>query len=415
MSDDPKNLPNENFCIIPWIHLNTWPNGNVFQCCITDYRNHIGTLRKNTLEEIFNNDYMKNLRNDMLQNKQHSSCAKCYEQEEMGITSFRNAANKNFSNHIDDAVEKTKQDGTADFNLVYWDFRFSNLCNMKCRMCGGHLSSLWNIDEKEIYGKASEPEIVVNTKDHSIDDLYQVLDEQIDNVEEIYFAGGEPLIMEEHYYILEKLIEKKRFDVRLRYNTNLLKVQYRKWDNLELWKHFDNVQVIASLDAMSERGEYIRKGTVWNTVDENMKLLIAQDHIKFGVSPTINLFNVHHIPDFVEYMLECGLRIEELHLNNVLTNPSWYHVNILPEDLKDEIRNKYNEHIATTQDADTRRRLSGKYQSILDYLNTDMSEEDLAFNRMKFLEVTQRLDSYRKESLSETFPELASFYGELTQ
>jgi len=98
-----------------------------------------------------------------------------------------------------------------------------------------------------------------------------------------------------------------------------------------------------------------------------------------------------------------------------LTNPSWYHVNILPEDIKDEIRNKYNEHIATTQNADTRRRLSGKYKSILDYLNTDMSDKDLAFNKMKFHEVTTRLDVYRKESFSEVFPELASFYGEITK
>lgn len=409
-----KKLPSESYCVIPWIHLNTWPNGNVFQCCITDFRNHIGSLKDNTMEEIWNNDYMRQLRLDLLDGKKPSSCSKCFEQEDMGITSFRNAANKNFQQHIDSTLATTTSDGTnTNFKLVYWDFRFSNLCNMKCRMCGGHLSSIWNLDEKEIYGQASEPDIVVNTKDHSIDDMYSILDQQIDNVEEIYFAGGEPLIMDEHYYILEKLIERGKTNVRLRYNTNLLKVQYKNWNNFELWEQFDDVHVIASIDAMDARGEYIRKGTVWSTVDSNMKSLIDNQHIRAGISPTINLFNIQHIPDFVQYVLDCGLDVHKLHLNNVLTNPTWYHINILPAELKQQIKNKYSKHLDSINDPDVRQTLQKMYTSILSYLDSDIDEKAIYWNRKKFKTVTDQLDAFRKEKLCAVFPELQEFYEQI--
>lgn len=413
MKDNHK-LPSESFCIIPWIHMNTWPNGNVFQCCITDYRNNIGNLKDNTMQEIWNNDSMRQLRKDFISGDRPSSCKKCYEQEDNGIISYRNAVNKNFGDEIVDLISATDDDGhNNEFKLKYWDFRFSNLCNMKCRMCGGHLSSLWNNDELELYGRASEPEIVVNTKDHSKEDLYKLIDDQINNVVEIYFAGGEPLIMDEHYYILERLIELKRFDVRLRYNTNLLKIKYKNWDNIELWSHFKSVQVIGSIDATGARGEYVRKGTVWETIDKNIKLLASNDNIMFGISPTINIFNVYHITDLVDYLISAGVKLTEIHLNNVLTNPEWYHVAILTEDLKQQCIQRIQQHLASFSPGD-QEIMVNKYNSIISYIKHDYGDKTERF-RKKFLDVTDRLDTFRKESLTDACPELGEFYNDLKQ
>ena len=425
MQNGSNKDPSKSFCIIPWIHLNTWPNGSVFQCCITDWRNVIGDLKKESLNDVFNNEYMRDLRKDLLKGEFPKSCTKCYEQEHMGITSFRQNANRQFNEHIADIDKKTDENGVVeDVKLHYWDFRFSNLCNMKCRMCGGHLSSLWNADEKAVYGEPSEsaPGGVVNTKDLSVDNLYELLEYHMDHVEEVYFAGGEPLIMDEHYYILEKLIEKKRFDVRIRYNTNLLKLKFKKWDNIELWKHFEHVNVLASLDSMDARGEYIRKGTVWSTIEKNVDRVmesVNKKDIMFSISPTINLFNVKTTPDFVDWLMGKGLNMEKIHLNNVLTNPSWYHVNILLESDKQEIIEKFNKHVDTIPE-DQRSNLRGKYDSIVDYLNAmrhledghagPMSDEQLSWNLSKFYQVTDLLDKHRKENFLDVFPELESFY-----
>jgi sulfatase maturation enzyme AslB (radical SAM superfamily) len=347
---------------------------------------------------------MKKLRTDMLEGRKPPSCVKCFEQEDNKITSFRQNANCNFESHIPAALEDTKPDGHVDdFKLVYWDFRFSNLCNMKCRMCGGHLSSLWNADEKQLYGHASEPEVVVNTREKCVDDLYQVLNEQMSNLEEIYFAGGEPLIMEEHYYILERLIEQGRTDVRLRYNTNLSKLKYKKWDLIKLWSHFDSVHVVASIDAIGDRAEYIRKGTVWPTVEKNLKQVISMRSTQFlvGVSPTVQALNIKHIPDFVDYLMSLGLPANQIHLNNVLTNPQWYHVNTLSNADKQEVQELLKEHLQTLDDT-ARKHIEPAYNSIISYMSGTATTEVL----QKFVLLTEQLDKIRSESFVDTFPEL---------
>lgn len=406
-------IPNKNFCIIPWIHLNTWPNGNVYQCCITNFRDNIGNLKNNTLKELWNGEHMKNVRKQFLNGEQPKICSKCYEQEDNDIFSFRHNANWTFEKHIDYAVNNTNEDGSLDeMKLRYWDFRFSNLCNMKCRMCGGHLSSMWNSDEEKLYGKPSENPSVVNTQDNSIEDMFQILDEQIDNVEEIYFAGGEPLIMDEHYYILEKLIEKKRFDVKLRYNTNLLKIKYKNWDNLELWKHFHLVQVMASIDGFGKRAEYIRKGTKWDAIDKNIKTLIASENVQFNISPTIQLMNIFHLPEFIDYMFSCGMKINNMHLGNVLTDPKWYHINTLSSDDKKLVTEMLTNHLNKFDDYN-KKKLSSYYDGILSYLNTgsDKSEDFKNEVKKKFIQVTDALDGLREESFVATFPELINHYN----
>ena len=217
-------------------------------------------------------------------------------------------------------------------------------------------------------------------------------------------------------------IEKKKFDVRIRYNTNLLKLKFKKWDNIELWKHFEHVNVLASLDSMDARGEYVRKGTVWSTIEKNVDRVmeaVNARHIMFSISPTINLFNVKTTPEFVDWLMGKGLNMERIHLNNVLTNPSWYHVNILQESDKQEIIEKFHKHVDTVPE-DQRSNLRGKYDSIVDYLNAmrqvdggdagPMSDEQLSWNLSKFYQVTDLLDKHRKENFLDVFPELESFY-----
>ena len=413
--DDIKHPPTDSFCIIPWIHLNTHPSGNVMHCCITDKTGIVGDLKKNTLAEIWNNDRMRALRLQLLNNEKPHSCRKCYEQEANSIDSFRNNANFLFNHHLDNAAGWTNADGSVDeMRLRYWDFRFSNLCNMKCRMCGHHASSAWHGDMIELFGVDSVPsDVVIRTVDNSIDDLYRILDEQIDNVEEIYFAGGEPLIMDEHYYILEKLIERGRRDVKIRYNTNLLKIRYKHWDNLELWSNFDQVDIMASLDAMGARAEYIRSGTVWSTVDENIRRLIASPNVVFHVAPTVQVLNVLHLPDFIDYLFDCGLKIKLLHLNNVLTSPRQYHINTLDDDYKAQVVRCFADHVGRIADAETAALLRQHYDAIISYMNTaaGRTAKEQAAMHEKFLTWNDSVDKVRNEDLLTTFPELAAHYN----
>lgn len=409
-----KNPPSKSFCIIPWIHMHHWPNGNVYQCCITHMNNVAGNLKDNTMDEIWNNDHYKKLRLDLLDGKQPESCSKCYEQEDKGIRSFRVNANWTFDHHLFPKAEETNPDGSLDkMDLIYWDFRFSNLCNMKCRMCGGHLSHLWHEDEKKVYKKTSEKTAVVHVNDFSTQDIKEVIDSNLHVVEEVYFAGGEPLIMDEHYYILERLIEQGRTDVKIRYNTNFTKLKFKKWDCIELWKHFDLVQVMASIDDIGTRAEYIRKGTNWEKIEENFAIALEnKDAVQLNVSPTIQLLNVWHIPEFVEKMFDLGLTVDNLHISNVLTYPEWYHMNTMPEELKHTVHQKLDAHLDSYKDQDyIYNKLDWYYKSIKDYLWTQVSEKKAISIHRDFLRITNKLDEVRDENFLETFPELAPHYN----
>ena len=198
------------FCIYPWIHLHAYPTGEAYPCCHAEMQpGVVGNCRTQTLEEIWTGEPMQRLRADMLSETPNAACTRCYEQEQHGFFSGRKSANKHHGHHI-------KKLDSNPFEMTYWDIRFSNLCNLSCRSCGHIFSSSWYQDQVKLAG----PEWAKNNKALNItgrnkDDMWEQLMPHIDYVEQIYFAGGEPLMMEEHYKILDDLEHRGRFDVRL--------------------------------------------------------------------------------------------------------------------------------------------------------------------------------------------------------
>lgn len=408
------DVVSDTFCVLPWIHLNTWPNGNVYPCCLTDWREDIGNLKDATLEQLWNSGKMKELRKYMLEGKKHDNCRKCFQQEENGLDSTRTSSNRHFKKHIPSITNNTLKNGhNNDFKLIYWDFRFSNLCNMKCRMCGSFLSSKWYEDDLKIFGGSELDRALINVNDYSKKDIQLYLEEFMDDVEEIYFAGGEPLLMDEHYYILEELNRKERYDVRLRYNTNLGYLKYKKWDNVKLWEKFKaNVAIFASIDGFGKTAEYSRKGTKWPIVEGNLKRLIDLE-FNTHISATTSIFTVWEVPDLVDKMLEMGLSIYNIQLNNVLTNPWYYNINILPDDLKDKIKEKYTKHLNSFEDEEIKEALKPKYESIFRFMDEE-PQMDVVLLRKGFRLMTDKIDKGRKEDFATTFPYLADWYNSIT-
>jgi MoaA/NifB/PqqE/SkfB family radical SAM enzyme len=397
------SINSKTFCILPWIHLNTWPNGNVYQCCITGFENTCGTTTKNTLEEIWNNDYMKDLRVKLMNNQEHSSCDRCYMLERNGLTSFRQSVNKNFEHHVETAMSSTDDDGHShDFKLLYWDFRFSNICNLKCRMCGSGLSSSWYDDQVkmlEIRGlKPTEPR-VIEISDYSKRDFKEYILEFIDYVEEIYFAGGEPLLMEEHYFILDELIKRNRTDVRIRYNTNLTKLKYKKWDVLEYWKKFSNVNIFASIDAKDDVAEYIRSGTKWKSLDKNIRLVLEHNPEILGANITLQILNIFNLPEILDYLLSTGVNYHKILISNVVSYPRYYSCQILPDHLKREVIELFNNHLQTLSHSQ-RQHFSGQYQGVIDFMTSEISG-DIDIHRRDFKKMTNLLDKFRNEDISD--------------
>jgi organic radical activating enzyme len=311
---------------------------------------------------------------------------------------MRNSHNKHFGHHID----KVDQGATPKFDIVYWDIRFSNLCNLKCRSCGDIFSSNW-VQENKARGVTSKdtPNVVYAGKFKL--DIWEQMQPHLDSIEQVYFAGGEPLMMEEHWLILNALIERKRFDVKLIYNTNFSKIRYKKQNVLEMWKLFDSVSVGASLDASGARGENMRKGTVWDEVEQNRKemLEICPD-VDFYISPTLSILNSYHILDFHRDWVERGLlKPQDLNVN-ILQSPEYYRIDALPMDMKLELVELYKQHIEWLEPQDHLTRATNGFKSAVDF----MMATDNTSKLLEFRDYTNKLDLFRNENTYADFPEL---------
>ena len=397
------------FCMVPWTHMHAFPDGRAYPCCLADYWHPIGWLRYNTMEEVWNQKPYRAMRKNMLEGQKCKECTKCYEQEEHGLFSMRNDANRNYGHHIN-LVDQTLEDGTfPDFKLRYWDVRFSNLCNFSCRSCGPIFSSNWYNDHVKLYNR--KPDVLgreMSRVEYTAGDEDAMLTQMLPHIpylEQVYFAGGEPLIMKEHYFMLEKLIEAGRTDVRILYNTNFSELAFKDKHVFEYWKHFDNVSVGASLDGMGERAELIRKGTKWSqTVNNRERMLEEVPHVDFYISSTISTMNVLHVLDFHKDWVNRGLIKAKDWNVNMCQSPEWYRIDILPQKFKDEIAAPaYQEHIDWLSPQDTLRRATSGFEGALS-LMMGADRSDLL---PRFKEEISKLDSIRNENFWETFPELA--------
>lgn len=403
-----KLIKSDRFCIIPWIHMHAFPDGNAYPCCLGDAAVPIGNLKTNTMREIWNDTPMRTMRMNMLSELPSNECKKCYEQEASGMFSMRESSNKNFGHHIG-LVDDTKEDGTyEDFKLRYYDIRFSNLCNFSCRTCGSLFSSNWYQDEKKAGWNPNHPQVMYAGKDKG--DMWEQMQEHIPHLEQIYWAGGEPLIMEEHWKVLDELVKRKMFHVRLIYNTNFSETKFKGRDVFEMWKLFDCVSVGASLDGSYERGEYIRKGQKWQqTVDNRKRMIEICPNVDFYVSSTISMLNVLHITDFHREWVELGL-LRPMDWNiNILQDPQRYRIDVLPQHLKELAKEKISNHLKWLMPQDSLTRATHGYKGIMNF----MMQTDNSRLLPEFFKTNDLIDSVRNEDFFKVFPELSDLrnYG----
>ena len=332
--------------------VSVFPDGRIRPCC------NIDASYSKPAELITDPDRFK----DLNTGSYNEVCISCKRQEEVSGNSGR----KMFNSKVTD----TK-------SIQFLDFRNSNQCNQKCRYCNPHFS---NQIAKELNYKNSLVSFPVS-------DYYENL--LVDSVQMIYFAGGEPLIMRDHYEILERLIKKGySSNISLMYSTNLSVLHYKDIDIISLWQKFKNVNLMVSLDAVGPAVEYIRSGSNWDTIDANLSTLIDSkiSQMNITITPVLSVLNVWFLPELVEYVTDKGLGIEPF----VLYGPDILSLSVLPKDLKDLARTKL---------------LSIKEKSPRSYaqamLLLDSDEEHLFNSTIRHILL---LDSMRDEKLFQCLP-----------
>lgn len=362
-------LSSNTFCPLPWIHMATRPNGDVRLCCtanasgadIVDTKD-IGlvkqdgvvmNLRDHTIEQVWNSEQMRQTRLQMLAGEKPASCLKCYQEEHNGIVSKRQWESVVWKEriNIEEVVAKTDADGHLPVDIPYFDLRLGNLCQLKCVMCSPHDSSAWIKEWKIQYPKYKTIELRQDQQwDIDFDYTWyqkgiflQSMRAQAHNIKELYFAGGEPLLIPEHYKILEFMVEAgAATNCVLRYNSNGLELPEKLF---ELWKHFKQVKFNFSVDAVGERNDYIRYPSKWNDVVANLQRLDdTPNNIVVNIACAVQLLNVLYVPDLVRW--KESMNFKKINLppygagligTHLVYLPSYLNVRVLPKHLKDKV------------------------------------------------------------------------------
>lgn len=401
-----------SFCVMPWVHFHVTQNGNVAPCCQApwDKAASLGNINEASIPEIWNGEPMRKLRKTMLAGKIDSRCQRCFDKEKDNWLSLRKISNEKYRDNLN--VESiTDRAGNVSHQPIYLDIRFSNVCNFKCRICGPWASSQWHQDAISVGMKdSSDPAISTSIIDQKM--FWLDIDSIIPELQQIYFAGGEPLVMKEHYVLLDKLIEKGKTDIELSYNTNFSKLQFKDYDIVEYWRQFKRVNIAASIDAMEDRGEYLRKNMVWSEILENRKVI--KDHlssVEFMISPTVYIMNVIHLIDFHKTAVEQKLINVEDFIPTMLVEPAAYNIQVLPSNLKSQISSLYSEHVDWIQSMEAhnqekKRHCIEQFRNIPTYMNS----KDQSKLIPEFIQRTKELDELRNESFTEVFPELKAIF-----
>lgn len=446
------------FCALPWIHLSTRPNGHMRVCCTAnassaaatndkEYGGEVGILKNDngtpanlnhtTLLDGWNNAYMRDIRQKMKSGQIPASCTKCFKEESAGHRSKRNWETEYWAQRINlqDLVNQTEPNGAAPPKLYYVDLRLGTKCNLKCIMCSPHDSSLWVSDWNKLYPRIESESLreIMGWKNKGKIDgasynwhqdnptFWKALYEQIPHMMQLYFAGGESTIIEEHYELLEECIRRgEAHHIELRYNSNAVEIPERL---LSLWKHFQRVRFHFSLDNIGGMNEYIRHPSNWDHMVKQLhRLDQTEDHVEITIACAVQILNIFYIPEFIKWKLSQNFKkINAWPLGAGLINfhfvyhPANLNVKVLPRWMKAAVAKKYEEFylwLETNHRSDQPFLASEYGIKRLKGMVGFMLSEDWSRRMPEFREYIRQMDAIRGTSFEKTFPEMAGLMND---
>lgn len=464
-----NKLPSKTFCILPWVHLSTRPDGSMRVCCTanassvgpTNDKVHGGMVGVLKTEEgkpsnlnvsdflsSWNSTYMKNVRLKMLAGEEPPSCTKCYREEDAGHNSKRMWETEYWRQRVDldQLLANTSEDGSIPPQLSYIDLRFGTKCQLACVMCSPHDSSGWIKDWQAIYPQiqnASLKETAQWNNKGSINGssynwhknnpvFWEQFYEQIPHMQQLYFAGGESLIIEEHYDILEEAIRQGHAkNLELRYNSN--GVEWRD-DLFDLWKEFKLVRFHFSVDSIGEMNSYIRYPSQWERINEVFHILDkgTPKNTEVTVACAVQALNIYYLPDFLKWKLTQNFRKINMWplgaggINyHFVYHPPHLNVKVLPKWFKEECRKKYEKFYpwweANWQNGIQPEKRNGvTYDqwrnasygiSRLEGMLQFMESEDWSVRLPELKEYITLIDAQRGLKFAEIFPEMKDIFN----
>ena len=415
----------KTFCMHPFTGLATREDGAICACC----RSHpIGFINEQSLEDIWNNDTLKRIRKQVLNNERPPECEPCFSLEDQGVESLRQRHIKGFIpeariNLYPMALDNLKDDFSMPFEIPTMELKLNNLCNLKCRMCHPMDSTSWNDwnQVEEFYKKEGNfiEKIVndLNLKNKPYLDKFEnnpnwwlSLEKLLPYFRRVEFAGGEPLMDPQHYRILDMLIPYGQ-QIEIKYATNLTTLGIKGNRTIyDYWPKFKSIAVNVSIDGINDSYEYIRGNGDWNLLIENIKKIQKIDNISRIVGAvTVQINNILILDKIIEYFLN---DLEIVFHTHRVEYPNLLSAQVLPLELKKisiEKLEKIKERIPTFKYVKKHPELL-KYtlSQIQDNINYIMArDQNNKWNDC--IEFNKRLDMTRKQNFIKVNPEFKKY------
>lgn len=402
----------DTFCVMPWINLSTEKDGSTRPCCkyamvdrYVDY--NLPSLRDKPLKDIWNDGEWQRLRQAFIDGKQPLECQTCWKEEAAGLLSMRQmfTLDRGWEKELAERYDFTSTVSPQPFAL---DLKLSNVCNLKCRICGPMSSSQFMKEAKSFY--PIEHQYLIDNADYYLSN--KITQNEENRAEFIKWApyirhveifGGEPMVSEENFQILEMLEQYgDPAQTSLLYNTNTTIINKKA---AKLWEKFKHVRLSLSIDDTGRRFEYQRYPSKWEEVKQNIDFyhsLYEKVNLTVTLFCSVNNYNVFYLPEYHRFMFNeyvSKFKNTTMYYNLVHHDP-WWCITNLPEKVKPTIARRLNGIISShhTQQYPP-------FSKIADFMNSAKSEPEMW---AQFINRTKRFDQIRKNSFTKTFPEFVS-------
>lgn len=354
--------PNKVFCTAPWTHTYISPQSERRLCCasreqhsfqkqyidasndkkygeVSESKQAVEDYNPVSLKEHWNSPYMRDLRLKLMAGERISQCDVCND-DILSISSYRKWFTGHlFENKIQQCFDSTDDTGHTTMEPISFDYRYSNLCNFKCRMCGEQLSSAWETEKKQhnLWSPKNQPFMIPEVKTKMQAFQHDVVEPEFKDaisrgiVEEVYWVGGEPLMYDTHWWALEEMVNNgSAKNCYLRYNSNLSRVQFGNKNLYDYLPHFKDWLMCASIDGVGEIGEFIRTGLKWDEWLANFKqgLALPGGKDKMRIDLTITGPGMFSLKELFDLSLELDVNIETkimfaFHADVMFTAMAW--------------------------------------------------------------------------------------------
>lgn len=377
---DPKKFfTNKSMCVLPWTGFELDPGGYVKNCIMS--KDYLGNIQNTSIEQIMGGEVNTKLKDDMLNDRMPSSCQGCHQQERDRSDLSSISSRLYYLREIAPKTDLQLYDSKHNFDLKHVDLRWTNSCNMACVYCEPMLSSKW----------AQELGTHISSDKKSRQELKDFVFKNIESLENVYLAGGEPMLMKENLEFLQ-LLREKNPDCTVRINTNLSTTETGIFD---LVCSFTNVHWIVSLETIGEQYEYVRHHGSWDNFVENLNTIGSLDH-KISFNMLHFIMNYESLFDSVDYLKEAGFH-DNSFVIGPLTQPAHLNILNLPGRTLERVVKKIEQRLGDAQGY-----LKNSYENLLKYYrNTKWNR-----NIEEFQEQIKIMDQRRGNNCRKVFPKL---------